>query len=333
MAQSTSPSTFQYCYFTFGYDRSTGFKVNRGVSRIDGSVIVEIGNAGMVVANVEKKELLKLEGVDLKDVQHNQIVDLSVDGDRWEGDSLNGMPCGWGRLFNQEGYLVYEGFRMNDTSVCYGCFYYPDIQTIDYEGDLCSGMRWGRGSQYDRKGQLLNSGGWLRNARDKESLCFITSTGGQLHNCIERLDVQDNCCNGEEWKSLDMHYMPRLREVWIGSNCFGNTKELKLIGVNELEILQIDNGCFKQVSELEIIGLRGLKRMTIGETCFIRNEGENTHCCFRLKNCPSLQELKIGRDSFPRCSLCAIESVGGLRVIEMGSNTFQYASLELAGGG
>ena len=287
----------------------------------------------MVVANVEKKELLKLEGVDLKDVQHNQIVDLSVDGDRWEGDSLNGMPCGWGRLFNQEGYLVYEGFRMNDTSVCYGCFYYPDIQTIDYEGDLCSGMRWGRGSQYDRKGQLLNSGGWLRNARDKESLCFITSTGGQLHNCIERLDVQDNCCNGEEWKSLDMHYMPRLREVWIGSNCFGNTKELKLIGVNELEILQIDNGCFKQVSELEIIGLRGLKRMTIGETCFIRNEGENTHCCFRLKNCPSLQELKIGRDSFPRCSLCAIESVGGLRVIEMGSNTFQYASLELAGGG
>ena len=55
---------------------------------------------------------------------------------------------------------------------------------------------------------------------------------------------------------------------------------------------------------------------------------------FYLKNCPKLKSLRIGEYSFSDYSVCEIESVDALEVIEMGdlneeSRNFYYASLEL----
>ena len=52
------------------------------------------------------------------------------------------------------------------------------------------------------------------------------------------------------------------------------------------------------------------------------------------KNCKRLRELKIGLGSFEDYSVCEIENMPSLRVIEMGeldevSNNFCIASLEL----
>ena len=55
---------------------------------------------------------------------------------------------------------------------------------------------------------------------------------------------------------------------------------------------------------------------------------------FYLKNCESVRELKIGHHSFSDYSVCEIENVPSLEVIEMGelieySSNYRYASLEL----
>ena len=55
---------------------------------------------------------------------------------------------------------------------------------------------------------------------------------------------------------------------------------------------------------------------------------------FYLRNCERLRELKMGRYSFSDYSVCEIENVPSLEVIEMGelnekSRNFNYASLEL----
>ena len=55
---------------------------------------------------------------------------------------------------------------------------------------------------------------------------------------------------------------------------------------------------------------------------------------FYLKDCEKLRELRIGSQSFMDYSVCEIESVDSLEVIEMGrlndrSSFFHYASLEL----
>ena len=95
--------------------------------------------------------------------------------------------------------------------------------------------------------------------------------------------------------------------------------------------------CFRSVKEVKLIGLSKLERVVIGENCFTKvknwwDNDPNRH--FYLKNCERLRELKIGRFSFSDYSVCEIENVLSLEVIEMGelggkSYNLVHASLEL----
>ena len=75
----------------------------------------------------------------------------------------------------------------------------------------------------------------------------------------------------------------------------------------------------------------------IGENSFTKKKNRwenNPNRHFHLKNCERLRELKIGGYSFSDYSVCEIENVPSLEVIEMGdlngdSVNFCYASLEL----
>ena len=98
--------------------------------------------------------------------------------------------------------------------------------------------------------------------------------------------------------------------------------------------------CFKKTEELRLIGLNELERVVIGKWCFLKypydvnKDGMDPNRHFYLKNCEKLRELKIGCESFMDYSVCEIENVPSLEVIEMGelnewSDNFFYASLEL----
>ena len=286
----------------------------KGVSRLEDGVIVEYDSRGRIVwVDVDKKELLKVEGVDLSGLQHNQIVDLSVEGDRWEGDVLNGKPYGWGVLFDKNNERVYEGFRIGEANVCYGRTYYSDIPRVEYEGEWCDGMRWGRGVLFDRNGVVVFDGGWLNDDR-LEKRVNITSASVLLHNHVEELRVSNGCCNEEGLKELDLRGFVNLRELRVGIKCFEYVKKVTICGLKELE-----NACI------------GSKSFTKQKDKWLNEKDGH----FYLKNCPKLKELRItGIRSFSDYSVIEIENVDALEVIEIGgmnerSCTFAHASLEL----
>ena len=135
-----------------------------------------------------------------------------------------------------------------------------------------------------------------------------------LHNHVEELIMCNNSCNGKEWKGVDFSILVKLRELRVGDKCFKTVKGVKLIGLNRLE------------------------RVLIGKNSFTRFIYErpryNTDRHFYLKNCEKVRELKIGCYSFSDYSLCEIENVPALEVVEMGelgekSYNFCYGSLEL----
>ena len=107
--------------------------------------------------------------------------------------------------------------------------------------------------------------------------------------------------------------MPSLKSIQMGDSCFRETEELKLIGLNELERVVIGNHSFTKVG-------------------YSSKEGMNPNRRFYLKNCKKLKELKIGCYSFMDYSVCEIENVPSLEVIEMGelneeSASFWFASM------
>ena len=131
-----------------------------------------------------------------------------------------------------------------------------------------------------------------------------------------------------------------LRELKIGNHSFEEYSVCEIENVVSLEVIEVGNECFKNVSELKLIGMKGLERVLIGQNSFTKHKkgysrfiDRNRH--FHLKNCERVRELKIGCFSFSDYSVCEIENVPSLEVIEMGelneeSNNFYSASkLEL----
>ena len=194
--------------------------------------------------------------------------------------------------------------------MCYGRSYYPDVQKVEYEGEICEGKRWGRGIQYDRNGKTVFDGEWMNDDNQIEKRVVLNEENQLIHNHIEELIVENNSCNGPEWTALDLTLMSHLRLLEVGNECFENVKEVKLIGLSQLE------------------------RVVIGKKCFRRIDGCNPKGHFYLKNCERVRELKIGCYSFSDYMVCEIENLPSLEVIEMGELNgdgcnFYHASLEL----
>ena len=137
--------------------------------------------------------------------------------------------------------------------------------------------------------------------------------GSSITKDMTELVERSNRCNSEKIKMLDFRVFPQLKSIEIGNECFMYVKIVKLIGLNQLE------------------------RVVIGKNSFTKHKhriGNEPNRHFYLKNCERLRELKIARYSFSDYSVCEIENVPSLEVIEMGdineeSDNFRYASLEL----
>ena len=138
-------------------------------------------------------------------------------------------------------------------------------------------------------------------------------------DCVDKrvgvIEVSDGCCNDEGLTELDLRGFVNLRELKVGNECFENVDEVKLIGLSELESVEI-----------------GMNSFTKCKNTWKVTSDPNRH--FYLKNCPKLKSLKMGRYSFSGYTVIEVENVDALEVIEMGdlnkvSYCFYYASLEL----
>ena len=126
-------------------------------------------------------------------------------------------------------------------------------------------------------------------------------------------------------------------EVMIVDNNACNEKcftALALSSFSNLKVFEVGDYSFSFVEEVKLIGLNQLERVEIGKHSFRRGTRDDPSRHFYLKNCKRLRELKIGRYSFSDYSVCEIENVPSLEVIEIGevdeaSGNFFYASLEL----
>ena len=127
---------------------------------------------------------------------------------------------------------------------------------------------------------------------------------------MEVMIVDNNACNDKCFTALALSFFSNLKVFEVGDYCFAFVEEVRLIGLNQLERVVIGKECFRKAARVLI----------------------NRH--FHVKDCERLRELKIGRHSFADYSVCEIENLPSLRVIEMGEMdewgySFSYASLEL----
>ena len=142
----------------------------------------------------------------------------------------------------------------------------------------------------------------------KANVCDVGDLNS-LHSTVSDIILNNGSLSNPAFTVLDFCRFKALKRIVIGDGCCKNVKEVKLIGLNELESITVDSNSFT------------------------RNCGNDPNRHFYLKNCPKLKSLKMGHHSFSEYTVCEIENCG-LEVIEMGelnerSENFKCASLEL----
>ena len=109
----------------------------------------------------------------------------------------------------------------------------------------------------------------------------------------------------------------------------GNCTSLDLREFKKLKRIRIGDECFEDTTELSLVGLNDLETVIIGKNSFAQTSGQ-----FHVRDCPRLIELRIGSGSFSGYTVCEIENTPSLEVIKVGSSfqnspNFRDAPLQL----
>ena len=91
-----------------------------------------------------------------------------------------------------------------------------------------------------------------------------------LDESVELIEVKKGVCNDEVFDEWGMNEYVRLRELIVGDECFQYVKDLRIVGLNALE------------------------KVEIGKQCFCKASGG----AFEMRDCEKLESVMIGDDSF-----------------------------------
>ena len=264
----------------------------------------------VVMVNMNSKELVLYSNRERSDTPcTKEVIDLDVNGKRWEGSARNGKPFGYGVVYGEEGGKEYEGFMIYGMRTCYGIEYYSDIERVEYEGCYCSNNRVGKGILYDRNGEVDYDGIWKNDT--PYSLSF---DGNTIDDRTESIDIPSNSFN--ESKSFILRsFIHSLKRMVIGDGCFERVRLFELDGLNELESVVIGKESFT------------LTKSDVGHWSKERTDG-----AYRIVNCPKLKSLQCGDYSFKDYHSFELNNLPSLQSIDIGWDCFFYApSFSLTG--
>ena len=91
-----------------------------------------------------------------------------------------------------------------------------------------------------------------------------------LDENVEGIEVKKGVCNDEDFEEWEMNEYARLRELIVGDECFQFVKDLRIVGLNALE------------------------KVEIGKQCFCKASGG----VFEMRDCEILESVKIEDGSF-----------------------------------
>ena len=223
------------------------------VTERDLHVILQCNNQDKSMLAFEKENGEKYFSLTKFDYLKENRVLIGENGSRWEGNSNNNNnPCGFGKLYDDVGALVYEGFMYDSKKVCYGIEYFSDVYCVDYCGYFLNDKRHGFGKTFDRNKNLLYEGEWIDGNNGIQSIVQIADGSKNLdliNKRIEELVIGDNCYNS--LKKLCFENFDVLRKLTIGKRSFRKSFMFKMIGCGNVEEVIFGEGSFCNVEKLD----------------------------------------------------------------------------------
>lgn len=249
---------------------------------------------GFIYDRDTKRVIRRMQFIDNEPVEESILSSVNTmtgivdceDGSHWEGETVDGEPCGEGCIYDADNNLIYKGTFINGGREGYGISYYPNLLplTVSYDGLWCRDVHHGEGKIYNRRGELEVTGLFLEDELISTEV-FVSRFEdiNKLSTLTETITIADNSLN--EIVSVDLYECRRLRSLVIGDNCCKNVKTFGLRYLRDLISVKIGKYSFTNLQAPTIpAGIRELI------------ERENRLC--EILNCPRLESISIDVGSF-----------------------------------
>lgn len=242
------------------------------------------------------------------DLATEGILDLSDEGDRWEGMIFKGKPFGWGSLINSRNLFSYVGFMISGKRIGFGFDYFPDIENeiVEYEGNYCFDQRFGIGRIYDLQGNLLSEG--LIDDSLTQIIPAYSDDIVRLRSWIKSLIIQSHCCRYKSFCSFSfdaLYLLSQLKTLSIESYCFQHFESFRLHNLYLLESVYIASSSFV-LSDL-------------------KQEVFHQDATFSIQNCNNLKTVTIDDGSFQFFGLFQLSGLKSLETLTMNGSNFTHA--------
>ena len=323
--------------------------------KVDGWITVELCNKECLVLKfdngvyVNEGYLLneeKVERVFGNDKYDSSLLNMGIadldHGTRFEGTLLNGIPYGYGELYDDSGCHIYDGVVINWKRFGYGVSFHNNGYK-EYEGYWCDDKEFGIGMFFDRKQRKILECDWYngQNGDDYEG------DGTSMPIGLKRMKLCDRCT----WSDFDLSLFVFLETIEIGEECFAKVNTFKIDGLKHLRSVKIGDNSFTLVNEenwdddwecddensgvsrsFHILNCENLESIEVGGFSFSTYDGQ-----FELKNLPSLRSVNIGLFRRKSCnfryssfviqgnwlSLSCIVDLPSLESISLGDDAFR----------
>ena len=150
---------------------------------------------------------------------------------------------------------------------------------------------------------------------DRTTLNLLTlCLGDSVSEDMTELVIPSERCNEMMIVLLNLNLFTNLKKVTVGDEAMMYVSSVVIGGLPNLETIEIGKNSFTTAKD----NYASLTRI------------------FRIYNCPSLKEVKIGSFSFSDYSICTISSVPRLQLLQIGELSevgynFVFSSLQLKG--
>ena len=280
--------------FIFSNKECTMLNFNNGVFMNEGFVVNDqkvlkvLGNHQ--IGGISYSNGVVVEGI--VDLDHGSRFEGLVLTDEKEGKI--GIPFGFGKVYDDDGVLLYKGIMINWKRFGYGTSYH-DNGFVEYEGYWCDDNRFGSGKVYDRKNRMVNNCTWCNGRESDECI----GDGETVYFAVKRLTLNNSC----KWKVFDINLLESLEFLHIGDDCCSSVRSFRVVGLGKLKKIVIGNNSFTLAKNyygsaehrsFELADCEQLVSVDIGSFCFSDCTGD-----FVLHNLPSLQSINIGSYSSP----------------------------------
>ena len=268
----------------------------------------------LCIGSLSKRKLRVFQRRDeWEEVSSDRIgcIDLDASGRRWEGGVKNGIPFGYGILYDEEGRKEYEGFMVNGCRHYYGSKYYANTNQLKYCGYYCHDKRFGKGTLWTRNGSVDYEGEWWNDKpyiRKSDKTVTDNKRSGTQVIDNNRRNLSLPRCSFNDIRALELvRFMYSLKHIVIGRECLNNVLSFHIDGSQALEDITVGlksctrakNGTeLRKTNDNDIVGICAITNCPKLKTIKFDNYAFADYCSFVLENLPSLQYLQVGAKCF-----------------------------------